>query len=218
MSKRIAAVLSIALTMPTLALTATPAMAGTPTAGNAAAPAAGNAVAPTVEKLEQALLTPAQAPTGFTFHSRMVVATSVVPEAVADPCKDAAPKFVDSLGGSVTVSFQKGGKEGTVITEAINAVGAKAAADHIKRHQTVLEKCPAVTKNVTYSKWEVPQVGAPAVGFVVTIAQEKEPVEKMITVAVSHGDVLATFTAEAADSAALTAAVTAGVAKIKQTV
>ncbi|SDS89676.1 hypothetical protein [Actinoplanes derwentensis] len=203
MSNRIAAVLSIALTMPTIAFTAAPA----------------SAAVPPVEKLEQALLAPAQAPSGFVFHSRMVMASSVVPETVPEPCKTtAAPKFVDSLGGSVTVSFQKGGRDGTVITEAINAIGAKLAADQLKRHQAVLDSCPTVTKGVTYSRWQAPQVGVPTVGFLVTIEQPEEPTEKVITVVVSHGDVLATFTADAADSAALTSAVTAGVTRLKQTV
>ncbi|HWS35076.1 MAG TPA: hypothetical protein VN408_20345 [Actinoplanes sp.] len=202
MSNRIAAVLSIALTMPAVAFTASPAAAA----------------APTIEQLEKALLAPAQAPTGFTFHSRSVMAASVVPEAVPDPCKATTPKFVDSIGGSATVSFQKGGRDGTTITEAVNAIGAKAAAEQIKRHQTILTSCPTLNKGVTFARWTTPQVGTPIVGFQMTIEQAEGPAEKVITVVVSHNDVLATFTAEAADSAALTAAVTAGVTKIKETV
>lgn len=203
MSNRIAAVLSIVLTMPALAWTASPAAA---------------AAAPTIEQLESALLAPAQAPTGFAFHSRSATAASVVPEAVPDPCTASTPKFVDSIGGSASVSFRKGGRDGTVITESVNAIGAKAAADQIERHQTILGTCPAVHQGVTLARWATPQVGTPIVGFQMTIEQSGGPAEKVITVVVSHNEVLATFTAEAADSAALTAAVTAGVAKIKQTV
>ncbi|WP_430782477.1 hypothetical protein [Actinoplanes sp. G11-F43] len=205
MSKRIAAVLSIALTMPTIALTA---LTGSPASA-----------APTVDQLERALLAPAQAPAGFSFHSRRVLARTVTPPPTADPCKPTTAAFTDAPGGSVSVSFQKGGKDGNLITESINAIGAKAAADHIKRQQTILDRCPTMTKNVTYSKWQAPAAaGATSIGFMTTVQEPKEPAVKAVTVAVAHGEVLATFTAEATDTAALNTLVTTGVAKIKQTV
>lgn len=201
MSKRIAAALSIALTMPTIALTASSA-----------------AAAPPVEQLERALLASTQAPAGFSFHSRMVAARTVVPQSTPDPCKVTTPKFVDAPGGSVTVSFQKGGKDGPVVTESISAVGAKAAAEHLKRQQTIIDRCPTVNKGVTYSRWQAPQTGTTTLGFMSTIQEPKQPVTRVITVAVAHGEVLATFTAASTDTAALNSIVSTGVAKLKQTV